>query len=593
MLLFAVKCLQCINATDEKKSASSETELDNSLSVKYFHKLLASEDDEIVNILFSSAAAGTSGGAASIINSRGSGIDNGIQTSKNDFFSLLETSLLKTSSEGSSEKHSSITCALCNTDISMTGGKRKDDLHSRLGISKEDITTILNSDTKSCYVVHMKVKDVDDLINEHDENYMVMPLSFDNKIRKNTINLILDPSRKVPIILDVLLLNDKSERNGEQILQDIKGLAKSNILSEMSFVPKGLHNSNNKRLKSKVEEQASELCSSSYDQLNPTLSSTSGGNEIKSLYINSEKMKNYIVSSYDSFGKKIKNIISAIDIYQKCMLSLTLSISLQPYVGSVEVKSQVAFMNDHMQYLIQNFTSKQYPWYDVGLNGDGEVVAMSDTGIDVNNCYFWDAINGGDESFVYGPDNIDLNQRKIVQYDDAADKFDLSGHGTHVAGSYVGHRAIDGISESRGRANGAAYKAKLAVMDIAYNNGTVIDIDATRLLNTGRPYASLHSASWGELDNFYYTEFAMEIDNFIYNNDDFVYVVAAGNSGGFNRFSTINSPGTAKNVITVGASESAGADLARDMLGPSYIADFSSKVRLFNYILFVTSEKLY
>jgi hypothetical protein len=33
------------------------------------------------------------------------------------------------------------------------------------------------------------------------------------------------------------------------------------------------------------------------------------------------------------------------------------------------------------------------PFFDVGLSGEGQIVAVSDTGIDEDNCYFWDANN--------------------------------------------------------------------------------------------------------------------------------------------------------------------------------------------------------
>ena len=41
------------------------------------------------------------------------------------------------------------------------------------------------------------------------------------------------------------------------------------------------------------------------------------------------------------------------------------------------------------------------PWYDVGLNGRDEVIALSDTGIDMTHCYFKDHEMEQDD-FVYG-----------------------------------------------------------------------------------------------------------------------------------------------------------------------------------------------
>lgn len=53
--------------------------------------------------------------------------------------------------------------------------------------------------------------------------------------------------------------------------------------------------------------------------------------------------------------------------------------------------------------------------------------------------------------------------------------------------------------------------------------------------------------------------------------------MAAGNSGHGDAPNTVGSPATAKNVIAVGAHHSTGGSNPRGSLGPSYIADFSSR----------------
>lgn len=62
-----------------------------------------------------------------------------------------------------------------------------------------------------------------------------------------------------------------------------------------------------------------------------------------------------------------------------------------------------------------------------------------------------------------------------------------------------------------------------------------------------------------------------------YNNPDFLFVVAAGNSGRDRTSKSIASPGLNKNGITVGASQNSSPHLNSGMLGPNYLAEFSSR----------------
>lgn len=74
--------------------------------------------------------------------------------------------------------------------------------------------------------------------------------------------------------------------------------------------------------------------------------------------------------------------------------------------------------------------------------------------------------------------------------------------------------------------------------------------------------ARVHSNSWGDTNNAY-TQEAHDIDSFVWGNRDLVVVIAAGNAGvdddedGAINLHSVGSPGTARNCITVGASENA------------------------------------
>jgi len=67
--------------------------------------------------------------------------------------------------------------------------------------------------------------------------------------------------------------------------------------------------------------------------------------------------------------------------------------------------------------------------------------------------------------------------------------------------------------------------------------------------------AYIHSASWGSESNSYGYN-ARAFDDFVYKNEEFLIVVAAGNSGDGSTFNSVGDPATAKNIIS-GRSRSA------------------------------------
>jgi subtilisin family serine protease len=127
----------------------------------------------------------------------------------------------------------------------------------------------------------------------------------------------------------------------------------------------------------------------------------------------------------------------------------------------------------------------------------------------------------------------------------------VGGHGTHVAGSVLG-----GGNHSGGQYKGMAYNASLVMQSTMTSTGSM---SIPSNLYTGLfypPYSSydsrIHTNSWGDpMSTGDYTSFSADVDEFIWDYDDQVILFAAGNSYGL-----VSSPGTAKNCITVGASES-------------------------------------
>ena len=73
-----------------------------------------------------------------------------------------------------------------------------------------------------------------------------------------------------------------------------------------------------------------------------------------------------------------------------CALVLLLAISANPDVCSVDVQRSVKTHNLIANYLTESEIEDVTPFQEEGIDGTGEVVAISDSGVDIDNCYFYD-----------------------------------------------------------------------------------------------------------------------------------------------------------------------------------------------------------
>lgn len=174
-----------------------------------------------------------------------------------------------------------------------------------------------------------------------------------------------------------------------------------------------------------------------------------------------------------------------------------------------------------------------------GLDGSGQIVAIADSGLDtgVNDATMLDDFEGRIED--------------IFALGRPGDASDPNGHGTHVAGSVLGSG-----DNSNGNLRGIAPAARVVIQSLLDNAGGLGGIPAdlgVGLFDVARDNdARIHTNSWGLDVNGAYNANAGEADTFAFNNREFLICFSAGNDAP-NR---IGAPGTAKNVLTVGASES-------------------------------------
>jgi hypothetical protein len=203
-------------------------------------------------------------------------------------------------------------------------------------------------------------------------------------------------------------------------------------------------------------------------------------------------------------------------------------------------------------------------WDDHGLHGTGQTVAVCDTGLDQGLT----APTNLHDDFEDGSGN----SRVIAIFDRVGDGASdaYSGHGTHVAGSVLGNGARSGATPSTHTYPSSAYagmapEANLVFQAVGGTNDalTGIPFDLNTLFaQADSAGADLHTNSWGSsMDPGAYTIDSQDVDEYIWNHKGFTILFAAGNEGidsnrdGVVDLGSLDSPGTAKNCITVGASE--------------------------------------
>jgi uncharacterized repeat protein (TIGR01451 family) len=203
-------------------------------------------------------------------------------------------------------------------------------------------------------------------------------------------------------------------------------------------------------------------------------------------------------------------------------------------------------------------------WDTHGLRGAGQTIAVCDTGLDQGSTspasLHDDFENGGGSS------------RVLVIHDGVGDGgSDVnSGHGTHVAGSVLGNGDLSGATPSSHTYPDTAYvgmapEASLvfqATEDNASGALSGIPNDLNDLFSQAATSgATLHTNSWGSSVMGMYTSSSEEVDEYVWDNKNFTILFSAGNDGidtdanGVIDQYSMGSPATAKNAITVGASE--------------------------------------
>jgi serine protease AprX len=222
---------------------------------------------------------------------------------------------------------------------------------------------------------------------------------------------------------------------------------------------------------------------------------------------------------------------------------------------------------------------------ELGLNGEGEIVGVADSGLDSGDPATIHPDFAGRLAALYTwPVSSDWSSIVTNVLDDNGPADTRSGHGTLMAGLVCGDGSAS-VAAGEDPVRGLAYKAHLVFQAIEQglkwtdnyrqsyyrqykryppDSGLAgLPADLTELFQ--RAYDAgvrIQFNGWGGGDFGAYDDYASAVDRFMWEHKDFLILFPAGNDGTDNNHDgivdegSITPPGTAKNCITVGAAES-------------------------------------
>ena len=289
----------------------------------------------------------------------------------------------------------------------------------------------------------------------------------------------------------------------------------------------------------------------------PQLAHTNGI-QISSAKIDTESTYHVLLfpsEDYESIANSIELLGGNIISDSRNILKVQMSTDMLPEIATI---NGVSWIEEYVQPMINNDIASGIINVDNAhetyrLNGSGQIIAICDSGIDT----------GVNDNSMHA--DLRGRIRNIIQTYNDGSSADYNGHGTHVAGSVLGNGSLSSRQYS-----GMAPKAELvfqAAGDNAGNNIIYVPNDLNDLFQVAYDHgARIHTNSWGSTSTGQYRLESQQIDQFIWEHPDMLILFAAGNAGrdsnadGVIDKYSLDSQGTAKNCLTVGASENERGD---------------------------------
>jgi hypothetical protein len=281
------------------------------------------------------------------------------------------------------------------------------------------------------------------------------------------------------------------------------------------------------------------------------------------------------------------------------------SLIRDPAVAFVERRLPLVLDNDQSVWIGQSYDRSAGPLealepdpkpyavsatiWSRGLTGAGQVVAVADTGLERDLCFFADTIHPVALQTVPPPAPlaVDAAHRKVLAVNavvpGAHAHDDTFRHGSHVAatavGDDLGHLA-GGPAANHDHGDGMAPAAKLVFEDVGATTNSSCSASVT-IPSIGDLFEQEYAAgaristnSWGSGTGVYGSG-AADTDDVAWRHEDFLVVYSAGNSAG----AGVNNTAACKNCLAVGATETWNPGFASPFggLDPENLTAFSSR----------------
>ena len=213
----------------------------------------------------------------------------------------------------------------------------------------------------------------------------------------------------------------------------------------------------------------------------------------------------------------------------------------QPGVLWIEPAYEFVPFNANASKTLQNFYGFNNSLWDRGLHGEGQILGISDSGINKNHTAFQQP--GKIACYIVMPGAKD------------GDDSDHSFHGSHTSGTLAGYNPAIPINK------GMAYQGSICMADVGAPGGTglAVPADLRDLYNPMIPYdTKIISNSWGYGYNSQtagqYLAASYTADAFMWENPETLLVFSAGNAD-HSKDMKVMAPSTAKSLVAAGGTD--------------------------------------